>query len=248
MDGMVPAGLAPSVPAPLGALRWAPGKVMALVLWAFVLNVAQASALRGLGVEDLSGNLPYFVRAVVVLAFYAAIAAPVVVSARRQQVGFRAAVGLRGSSVPKMVGLAVAAVFVARLIAAAWVLAAHQLGLKLPGGSVDITKIFGPSAFGVAVTVLVAVVVGPFVEEVVFRGVAFAQLDRVEGFAAGVFGSSLMFGLLHVDPLEFVPLVIAGAIFAWLFRATRSLWTAVLAHAVFNLVAVIAVYWLKAVS
>ena len=89
---------------------------------------------------------------------------------------------------------------------------------SLPGGSVDITRIFGGSPAGIVVTVLVAVVVGPFVEELVFRGVAFAQLARVQGTAAGVVGSSVLFGLLHVNPLELVPLMLAGALFAWVFR------------------------------
>jgi uncharacterized protein len=236
----------PVAQVPLTALCWSPAKVVALVAWAAVLNVGQALALRGLDVAALPGEMPHFIRAVVVFAFYGAIAAPIVVAARRQGIRFSDAVGLRGGSWPSWLYLAGITVVAARIIALLWALLAQALHLQLPGGTVDITRIFGTSLTGVVVTVVVAVFLGPFVEEVVFRGVAFAQLERVEGTLAGIAGSSVLFGLLHINALEFVPLVIAGALFAWLFKATRSLWPAIIAHSLFNLIAIIALFALKA--
>jgi membrane protease YdiL (CAAX protease family) len=240
-----PASALTAEAAPLTALRWPAGRVVALVAWAAILNVGQAFALRAAHVSALPGQLPYFIRAVVVFAFYGAILAPVVVSARHQGLRFSEAVGLRDAPWPLLAALALVAVFAARLAAYAWALVVAALHLELPGGAIDISRVFGNSLMGVIVTVVVAVLVGPFVEEVVFRGVAFAQLERLQGLAGGVIGSSVLFGLLHVNPLEFVPLVAAGALFAWLFYRTRSLWSAVLAHAVFNLVAVVAIYALR---
>lgn len=231
---------------PLTSLRWRPFQVVALVAWAAALNVGQAVALRGLDVSTLPGELPYFIRSVVVIAFYAAILAPVVVSAHRQGLRLSEAVGLRPVRLGTLVGLTVFSVFAARLAAIAWSIMASTLHLQLPGGATDITRVFGPSAMGVAVTVLVAIVVGPIVEEIVFRGVAFAQLERVQGMAGGIIGSSVLFGLLHVNPLELIPLMFAGALFAWVFQSSRSLWTAIAAHAAFNSIAVVALYALKA--
>jgi membrane protease YdiL (CAAX protease family) len=231
---------------PLTALRWSAAKVVALVAWAAVLNVGQALVLRALNVGGLPGELPHFIRAVVVFAFYAAIAAPVVVSARRQGVSFAEAVGFRSAPWGLILGIALIAVFVARFAAIFWTLLAEALHLQLPGGAVDITRVFGTSLTGIIVTVVVAVIVGPVVEEIVFRGVAFAQLERLQGTLSGVLGSSILFGLLHVNPLEFVPLVFAGVLFAWAFKSTRSLWTAVVAHSLFNLVAIVALFTVRA--
>lgn len=233
---------------PLTALTWSPGKVLALVAWAAGLNFGQAFALRTLDVSALPGQLPYFIRAAVVLGFYAAIAAPVVISARRQGLRLSEAVGLRPVSWGTGIGLAAAAVLAARLLAVAWAVAATVLRLRLPGGSADITSVFGSSPMGIAVTVTVAILVGPFVEELVFRGVTFAQLERFQGTLGAIVGSSALFGLLHVNPLELIPLMLAGALFAWVFKVSRSLWTAIIAHGAFNLVAVIALYTLKAVG
>ncbi|HEY3318475.1 MAG TPA: CPBP family intramembrane glutamic endopeptidase [Coriobacteriia bacterium] len=232
---------------PLTSLRWSPAAVVALVVWAASLNVAQALALRALGVAEMPGELPHFIRAVVVFAYYAAILAPVVVSARRRQLRFTEAVGLHDGPWGVIAGLAFAAVFAARSAALLWAWIVVTLHLRLPGGAIDVSRVFGHSIAGILVTVAVTVIVGPFVEEVVFRGVAFAQLQRVQGLLGGVLGSSVLFGLLHINPLEFVPLVIAGALFAWLFHATRSLWSAVLAHSLFNLVAIVAVYAIRGV-
>lgn len=241
----------PSVPeeaVPLTALRWRPAQVVALVAWAASLNVGQALALRALDISALPADTQHFIRSAVVLAFYALIAAPVVISAHRQGLRLSEAIGLRAVPIGAAVGIVLLAVFGARVLAVLWAIAASVLHLRLPGGSVDITRVFGGSPAGIVVTVLVAVFVGPFVEELVFRGVAFAQLARVQGTAAGVVGSSVLFGLLHVNPLELVPLMLAGALFAWVFKATRSLWPAVAAHAAFNLIAVIALYAIKAAA
>ncbi len=237
----------PAEPLPLTSLRWTTGQVVALVVWAAGLNVGQALAMQAFHVSRLPGELPHFIRAVVVFAFYAAILAPVVLSARRQRVSFSDAVGLKGVAWRPIAALAFASVVAARLIALLWAYVVVTLRLQLPGGTIDISQVFGRSIAGIIVTVVVAVFVGPFVEEVVFRGVAFAQLERTQGLLGGIVGSSALFGLLHINPLEFLPLVAAGAMFAWLFHATRTLWSAVLAHALFNLVAVIAVYAVRGV-
>lgn len=233
---------------PLTALRWRPAQVVALVAWAASLNVGQALVLRALEVSALPGEWPYFIRAAVVLAFYAAITAPVVISAHRQGLTLAEAAGLRPVRPGVALGLAVAVVFLARGLAILWAIAATVMHLRLPGGATDITRVFGTTPFGTFFTVLVAVAIGPFVEELVFRGVAFAQLARTQGVLGGIAASSVLFGLLHVNPLELVPLVLAGALFAWAFYVTRSLWTSVIAHGAFNLVAVIALYALRSVG
>lgn len=248
MDDVPQTGVPFEPPArlPLTALRWKPWQVVALVAWAAALNIGQALAIRGLNIAGLPGEVPHFIRAVVVFAFYGAIVAPVIISARRQGVRFSEAVGLRPAPVLTVFGLAIVAVLAARFGAIVWALVMQALHLRIPGGVPDISRLFGTSPFGIALTVVVAVFVGPFAEEVVFRGVAFAQLERWQGTASAVFGSSLLFGLLHVNAVELVPLVIAGALFAWVFYATRSLWTSVTAHALFNLMSIVALYSLKA--
>jgi uncharacterized protein len=97
-------------------------------------------------------------------------------------------------------------------------------------------------------TALFAVVVAPFFEELFFRKQVFARFVRNGHVAFGFVISSLMFALMH----ELIPtqgfglwcLMLSiygamGAVFAWLYRKTGVLWTAILAHGCNNLLAVV---------
>jgi membrane protease YdiL (CAAX protease family) len=86
-------------------------------------------------------------------------------------------------------------------------------------------------------------VIAPFAEELLFRGVVFAGLvQRMPLWAAAVL-SGIIFGAAHGDPWGFVPLAIVGTGLALLYYRTRSLWPNVLAHAIFNAVALVALYF-----
>ena len=106
----------------------------------------------------------------------------------------------------------------------------------------------------VAAIVLVVVVFGPAVEELVFRGVVFNGLYRLgawisargnvtqspaqpEGkmlFALSALASSVLFALLHLEPVLAPVLVILAVILCSLFRRTGSLLSCFVAHATFN--------------
>ena len=59
--------------------------------------------------------------------------------------------------------------------------------------------------------------------------------------AVGVVGSAALFALAHVSPATVLPIFVAGALFAWAYRRTRSIWIPVSAHAAQNLLAVVAI-------
>jgi len=93
-----------------------------------------------------------------------------------------------------------------------------------------------------------AVIVGPFAEEVLFRGWMFRQLSSRAGWPvlAGAFMSALAFGLAHVhsvsssfvESAEFYRVMsatAAGVLFAWLVWRWNSLWPAIGLHAFMNL-------------
>ncbi len=91
----------------------------------------------------------------------------------------------------------------------------------------------------VVLTVVVALL-GPFAEELMFRGYMQTRLlERLPAWAAvGV--SSLLFALMHLDPVHVLgvfPIGVALGVVAW---RSRSLWPAVLAHALNNGIAAIA--------
>jgi len=60
------------------------------------------------------------------------------------------------------------------------------------------------------------------------------------GTVAGVAGSAVVFSAVHLSLVGFVPLLVMGALFGWLFVKSRSLPVAILAHATYNALGVIA--------
>jgi membrane protease YdiL (CAAX protease family) len=90
---------------------------------------------------------------------------------------------------------------------------------------------------------LATVIMAPLAEEIFFRGFVFAGLVRPLGVAPAMLASGLLFGAFHVTDVDTVGLVVPfgfiGALFAWLYYRTGSLWPSVLTHLLFNLVSFI---------
>jgi membrane protease YdiL (CAAX protease family) len=107
---------------------------------------------------------------------------------------------------------------------------------------------------GVAIPaiVLVVIIVGPAVEELVFRGAVFNGLYRLTrmskspgatakraSFALSALASSALFALLHLEPVVLPALLILAVILCALFERTGSLLPPFVAHATFNSFAVL---------
>ncbi len=90
-----------------------------------------------------------------------------------------------------------------------------------------------------ALVALLAVVVAPLVEEVIFRGVLFRALaDRIN-LSVGLVLSAAIFAVIHVEvvlsqPFALVGLFTVGFLLALAYHLTGNLMVAVLGHAVFN--------------
>ena len=94
---------------------------------------------------------------------------------------------------------------------------------------------------------IVAVTVGPMIEELMFRGVLLSALMRRMSTAMAIVLSSLLFGAVHLAGLDFqwyaLPnLMLLAAALCWLRLQSASLWPAMLAHGVFNLFALVALF------
>jgi membrane protease YdiL (CAAX protease family) len=84
----------------------------------------------------------------------------------------------------------------------------------------------------VANTVLV-VTLGPFAEEVFFRGLGVRALGLL-GVAAAIVVSGIVFGLVHGILGALPPLVLFGIGLAWVRAGSGSVWPGVIAHTTYN--------------
>ncbi len=81
-------------------------------------------------------------------------------------------------------------------------------------------------------------VIAPLLEEMLFRGVILRSFLLQYSRTAAIIGSSVLFGIAHLNLYQFVTALIAGLILGWLYERTRSLWPCILLHAANNTFAV----------
>ena len=86
---------------------------------------------------------------------------------------------------------------------------------------------------------LMAVFVAPAFEETIFRGYIYPVVARTYGMAVGVFGTGILFGLLHAPQLwggwlQICELVAVGIIFTYARAVTRTMLASFLLHVSYN--------------
>ena len=104
----------------------------------------------------------------------------------------------------------------------------------------DIVDAFPPTAGGIVLFTIVAVLMAPLAEEVYFRGFVFKGFAESWGWVRGAAVSGALFSLAHLQLTLFLPLFALGFGLAWVYQRTGSLWTSIALHAIFNGVAVLA--------
>jgi len=90
-----------------------------------------------------------------------------------------------------------------------------------------------------------AVVVAPLSEEVFFRGFVFAGLRERHGWLKAALISAAAFALLHLQPVQALPIFLLGFVFALIYEKSRSLWPAVAMHAAVNAIGLAAAYFVS---
>lgn len=91
---------------------------------------------------------------------------------------------------------------------------------------------------------LLVVTLGPLVEELLFRGVLLSAVARHAGNAWAVVLTAALFACVHLPDLSFLwyalpNLALLGLVLGWLRVQSGSIWPAVLAHGMNNLLAVV---------
>ena len=91
---------------------------------------------------------------------------------------------------------------------------------------------------GVVLLILIVVVLAPLIEELFFRGLFQRATDRRYGTALSVVFPAVIFGAVHLQPLQFPALVLFGLVAGLLVARFDRLGPAIWAHVGFNAIAV----------
>lgn len=108
---------------------------------------------------------------------------------------------------------------------------------ELPGGTS-----WESSNTAIILTFISICILTPITEELLFRGYILDSINRLHGKWAAIFLSSLLFGLVHLDPYVIGMATIGGVIYGWIRIRTGSLIPGIVAHAMWNTMALIVTY------
>lgn len=81
---------------------------------------------------------------------------------------------------------------------------------------------------------LVTVVLAPVAEEILFRGIVYTWIRQIGFPRMALWGTALLFGLIHLNVAIFLPLVALSLVLALLYERTGNLLAPITAHALFN--------------
>ncbi|MDC1105407.1 type II CAAX endopeptidase family protein [Prolixibacteraceae bacterium] len=88
------------------------------------------------------------------------------------------------------------------------------------------------------------VLIGPLIEELIFRGVIMNGFLRNYSKTKAIIVSALLFGFFHMNPWQFIPATLLGVMVGILRVQTGSIWAAIAGHSIHNgLVYLSIVFW-----
>jgi len=108
-------------------------------------------------------------------------------------------------------------------------------------------KLFNSPASGYAIAAF-AILLAPFMEELIFRGLLFAFLERLTGVAMAVAGTALLFAALHVSQYwgawNHVALItLVGVCFSIVRGVTGSVTPGYILHTAYNATLIAGLFW-----
>ena len=92
-----------------------------------------------------------------------------------------------------------------------------------------------------AAAIVVVVIVPPLTEEFLCRGLVLHGFLKNYSVNKAVIGSALVFMVMHINPWQFAGAFFYGLLFAWLVIKTKSLWPAMIGHAIANFMPILVI-------
>ena len=89
---------------------------------------------------------------------------------------------------------------------------------------------------------LVGVIFAPIVEEIFFRGFLFQGFRQKYGWVTATLLSSAIFAAGHLDPVALIPTFVLGAVLAYVYHRSNSVWPGIILHFLVNAFGLCAAY------
>jgi len=83
-------------------------------------------------------------------------------------------------------------------------------------------------------SIFLLLIVAPLTEEILFRKIILSGFINNYGITKAIILSSIMFGIIHLNPWQFIAATALGFYFSWLYIKTNSIIPCIFAHGTFN--------------
>ncbi len=210
------------------------GVIVTLCCGMFLSGLLDSVKL-GLSPEQLQ-----FVQMVVLIAFFQGAALIwIAVFLRQSNISWRAAFGLRPPSRIKAVaaGLAVGVMVLPFVWLLQWISEGVMEWLKINPVAQAAVKELQNSALPVPEKILFGVftiLLAPIAEEALFRGILYPTIKQAGHPRWALWGTSVVFGIMHFNVATLAPLVFLAVVLAFLYESSDSLLTPIATHSMFN--------------
>ncbi len=107
-------------------------------------------------------------------------------------------------------------------------------GVEAPPSKID--ELIANRNISSNILIIVTAVVAPFCEEIYFRGFLYPAFRKNFGVLSALFLTSFLFALAHLEIYSFIPIMVIGWMLAYIYEKTKSIFTVIFLHAVYNLI------------
>ncbi len=237
--------LAPAIPAERSPWAWKDVLIIVLaagtILFAGLIAIAVALVISGARNAGAAVNTPALSLSAGALEAVALIGSVYLLGLRRRHLGWEA-LGLRGVSPGWLFAALIAGMFAIPLSSVIAVGVQQLLGQPIQNPQEAFLLPNGLDPVSAVLMIFFVGIAGPFAEEILFRGVLYNWLRKHWGFIPSALVSSLLFGVMHIEPSIATATFVLGLVIATFYEKSRSLWTAFAIHAVNNTVVVLLLY------
>lgn len=203
-----------------------------------VVNVALGEDLENLLEPTISQTL-----GLTALEAVAFIGGVYLFGVRRNKLGW-SSVGLRPTTISWVLISLVATLLLIPIVSLITLAILFLTGQPMENPQLDFLLPEGMSAIDAAFMLFLAGIAAPIGEELLFRGVLYTFMRERWGIWLSVFLSSFLFGLIHGNLAVGLTGFLLGVLAAIVFEYSKSLWTAVIVHAINNSVKIGILYLL----
>jgi membrane protease YdiL (CAAX protease family) len=165
---------------------------------------------------------------------------------RQHQVGWREAFGFRGPKIKHLLHLTLGFIIVfavVMLLQYLCILMLNKFGWPVEDQAAVKLVTDAKSLWTVVYLGVFAVVIAPVAEEFIFRGMLYPFVKQLGFPKLALFGTSLLFALIHADKAIFIPLFVFALALTWLYEQTDNLLAPITAHALFNATNLAVLLW-----